>query len=123
MPAEVEGRHSAGLGRPLVVDVPTLDGPTTSPAGGSYTYYYDAEGGSHSPIVQEEHPVMAHTQLIACLLSGNNSEHEAFLRWVRKSSWRYGNQVLQGNISRILSDGHNFVLEGTLIPLLSLCQS
>ena len=52
MPAEVEGRRSAGLGRPPVVDVPTLDGPTTSPAGGSYTYYYDAEGGSHSPIVQ-----------------------------------------------------------------------
>lgn len=52
MPADVEGRRGAGLGCPPVVDVPTLAGPTPSPAGGSSTSSYDAAGGSHSPIVQ-----------------------------------------------------------------------
>lgn len=74
------------------------------------------------PSYKGEHPVMAHTQLIACLLSGIYSEHEAFLRRVRRSSWPHGNQVQQNNTSRISPDGHNFVLDGTSIPLLPLYQ-
>ncbi|MPC61343.1 hypothetical protein E2C01_055413 [Portunus trituberculatus] len=69
------------------------------------------------------HPVMKHTQLMACLLSGNNCEHEAFLRRVQRSSWPRGNQVQPSHTNHISRGGHNFVVDGTSIPLLPLYQT
>lgn len=75
------------------------------------------------PSSGEEHPIMRQTQLMACRLSGSNYEHEEFLRRVQSSSWPHGNQVRRNNTDRTLKDGHNFVLDGTLVHLIPLYQT
>lgn len=75
------------------------------------------------PSSGEEHPIMRHTQLMACLLSGSTCENEEFLRRVQTSSWPLGNQVPRNNTDRTLRDGHNFVINGTLVPLIPLSQT
>lgn len=72
------------------------------------------------PLSTEEHPVMSHTRLMACLLSGKTYENEAYLRKVRTLSWRHGNRGLKNNTSHMSTGGHNFVLDGISIPLLPL---
>lgn len=70
------------------------------------------------PSSEDDHPVMRHTQLMACLLSGDTCEQEAFRKRVRTSSWPPGDRR-QGNSTRHMSrDGYSFVTEGTSIPLL-----
>lgn len=69
------------------------------------------------PSTAEEHPIMKHTNLMACRLSGNNWENVAYLKKVRKSLWPHGNQQHLDNITLTSKGGHSFVIEGTLIPL------
>ena len=49
------------------------------------------------PSSGEEHPIMQHTQLLACLLSGSTCETKAFLRQVWTSSRPLGSQVQSNN--------------------------
>lgn len=72
------------------------------------------------PSSNAEHPVMHQTRLMGCLLSGNKSEHEEYLQRVRISSWPHGLQVQKSSTDRILEDGRNFVVGGTLIPLIPM---
>lgn len=72
------------------------------------------------PSSAEEHPIMTHTQLMACLLSGNNLEGEVYRQKVQRLSWHRGDQVRCGNIDHTLKDGHHFVIDGISIPLLRL---
>lgn len=72
------------------------------------------------PLSTEEHPVMCHTRLMACILSRTACENEAYLSKVRTLSWRHGNQELGNNIDHMSTGGHNFVIDGTSIPLLPL---
>lgn len=75
------------------------------------------------PSSGEDHPIMRNTHLMACLLSGSTYEHEEFLRTVQTSSWLLGNQAPRNNTARTLSAGHNFVLEGTLVPVIPLSRT
>lgn len=43
------------------------------------------------PSSAEMHPIMKHTRLMACLLSGRHSENGAYLQRVQTSSWPPGN--------------------------------
>lgn len=72
------------------------------------------------PCSAETHPILAHTRLMACLLSGIPSECEAYRRKVRTSSWPLGSQVLKDSTSHTSNDGQVFVVEGTSIPLLPM---
>lgn len=72
------------------------------------------------PSSREEHPIMSHTRLMTCLLSGKACENEAYLRKVRDLSWHHGNQGPGNNTGHMSTDGHNFVLDGISIPLLPL---
>ncbi|XP_076035569.1 uncharacterized protein LOC143021750 [Oratosquilla oratoria] len=72
------------------------------------------------PLSMEEHPIMSHTRLMACLLSGKACENEAYLKKVRTLSWHHGNLELANNTDHISTGGHNFVIDGTSIPLLPL---
>ncbi|XP_071521653.1 uncharacterized protein [Panulirus ornatus] len=72
------------------------------------------------PLTEEEHPILRHTRLMACLLSGNVCETVAFLRQVRTSSLPPGDLRLRGSTSHILTGGYSFVVAGTSIPLLPL---
>lgn len=75
------------------------------------------------PTSQEGHPILERSDLMACLLSGNNLEHEEYLRRVQTSSWLPGNRVRPGNTTPTSKGGHNFVVGGTLIPLIPLFQT
>ncbi|XP_045124296.1 uncharacterized protein LOC123512156 [Portunus trituberculatus] len=44
------------------------------------------------PCSAETHPILTHTRLMACLLSGTPSECETYRNKVRTSSWRLGSQ-------------------------------
>lgn len=72
------------------------------------------------PSSAEEHPIMAHTQLMACLLSGDSSEREVYRQKVRRLSWHRGDRVRCDNISHTLTDGQHFVIGGISIPLIPL---
>lgn len=72
------------------------------------------------PSTAEEHPILKQTRLMACLLSGDNCENEEFLRQVRTSSWPRGGLPLQSSISRMLTGGYNFVIQGVSVPLIPL---
>ncbi|MPC94187.1 hypothetical protein E2C01_089343 [Portunus trituberculatus] len=69
------------------------------------------------------HPLMGHTQLMAFLLSRSPFESEAYRQRAQIFSWHLGNQVQQNSTGHILEDGQTFVVEGTSIPLLPLCQT
>ena len=69
---------------------------------------------------KDEHPIMRHTKLMACMLLGKSCENEAYLQQVRTLSWRHGNRELRNNTVHMLRDGHNFVINKTLIPLIPL---
>ncbi|XP_045133112.1 uncharacterized protein LOC123517178 [Portunus trituberculatus] len=75
------------------------------------------------PSSAESHPLMGHTQLMACLLSGNPFEHEAFIKRVRGSSWHLGSQAQRSSTGHISRGGHSFVVQGISIPLIPLCQT
>lgn len=72
------------------------------------------------PLSTEDHPIMRHTKLMACLLSGKTCENEAFRQRVLKSSWPPGSQGPRNSTVRMSTDGHNFVIGGKLIPLIPL---
>ena len=72
------------------------------------------------PSLAGSHPVMRHTRLMACLLSGRPYENEAFLQQAQTSCLPHGNQALPNSTNRMSTGGNNFVLNGTLIPLLPL---
>lgn len=72
------------------------------------------------PSTEEEHPILRHTRLMACLLSGNDCETREFRRQLRTSSLPPGDLLLQGNTSHISTGGYSFVVAGTSIPLLPL---
>ena len=78
------------------------------------------KGVLSQPLSEEDHPIMQHTKLMTCLLSGNTCEAKAYQRKVQTSSWLHGDQKLRSNIGLTLTDEHNFVRDGTLIPLLLL---
>ncbi|XP_045137462.1 uncharacterized protein LOC123519890 [Portunus trituberculatus] len=44
------------------------------------------------PSSAAQHPVLVHTQLMACRLSGSLSKHEAYLQTVQTSSWPLGSR-------------------------------
>ena len=69
------------------------------------------------PSSAEEHPIMEHTSLMACRLSGNNLEHVEYLKRVRKLSWLPGNREQRDNTTHTSRGGHSFVVGETLIPL------
>lgn len=70
------------------------------------------------PASEEDHPIMRHTRLLACLLSGRLYENKAYLQQVRTSSWHPGSQAPESNIDHTLLNGNTFVVDGTLIPLI-----
>lgn len=72
------------------------------------------------PSSAEEHPIMTHTKLMACLLSGNSLEGEVYRRKVQRLSWHRGDQVRCDNTDPTLTDGHHFVIDGISIPLIPL---
>lgn len=72
------------------------------------------------PFSTEDHPIMRHTKLLACLLSGNSCEPEAFRLRVRTSSWPPGSQEPKNNTTLMLPDGCNFVVDGISIPSIPL---
>ena len=75
------------------------------------------------PSSAEDHPVMSHTRLMACLLSGKASENEAYRQRVRISSWLHGSQVQGNNTVRILEGGWSFVIDGVSIPLIPVSHT
>lgn len=72
------------------------------------------------PSIAGSHPVMRHTRLMACLLSGRAYENKAFLQQARTSCWPPGDQARLNSTGRISLGGTNFVLDGVSIPLIPL---
>lgn len=72
------------------------------------------------PLTTEEHPIMTHTKLMACLLSGRSCDNEAFRLRVRRSSWPLGSLGPKSSTVHMSTDGHSFVVDGILIPLIPL---
>ena len=72
------------------------------------------------PSSTEQHPVLEHTKLLACRLSGRLSENRAFVQRVQKLSWPLGSRGRPNNTDHTSIDGHTFVLGDTLIPFLPL---
>ena len=72
------------------------------------------------PSSAEVHLIMTHTHLMACFLSGNNSEGEVYHQKVQWLSWHRGDHVRCDNIDHTLTNGHHFVMDGMLIPLIPL---
>lgn len=66
------------------------------------------------------HPILSHTQLMACLLSGDPSDNRAYRQRVCLSSWHHGDQAHRNSTLHTSGGGHNFVVEGTSIPLIPL---
>lgn len=67
------------------------------------------------PSSTELHPIMRHTQLMACLLSGNPYKNRAYLQWVQTSIWPLGNQGQRSSTDHTSEGGHSFVTYGTSI--------
>ena len=72
------------------------------------------------PSTKAPHPIMSHTSLMACLLSGQTCRNVEFRRKLRTSSLLPGNLARRGNTAHMSRGGHCFVVEGTSIPLLQL---
>lgn len=72
------------------------------------------------PSTTDPHPIMSHTRLMACLLSGKTCRNEEFRRRLRTSYLPPGNQVLRGNTAHMSRGGRCFVVDGMSIPLLQL---
>ena len=72
------------------------------------------------PSLAGSHPVMRHTRLVACLLSGRPYENEGFLQGARTSCLLPGNPVPPNSTDPMLNGGASFVLNGTSIPLVPL---
>lgn len=72
------------------------------------------------PVTGVEHPILRHTKLMACLLSGKSCENKAFRQRVRTLSWPHGNQERRGNTAHMSTGRHSFAVEGTPIPLILL---
>lgn len=72
------------------------------------------------PSSDEEHPIMRHTRLMACSISGNTCRNKEYLRQGQKSSWPRGKQVHANNITHISGDGYCFVVDGISIPIIPL---
>ena len=68
------------------------------------------------PSTEEDHPILKHTRLMACLLSGNICETEAFLQQVQTSSWPPGDLQLRSSISH-MSTGGSFCNSWNINPL------
>ncbi|XP_045101188.1 uncharacterized protein LOC123498111 isoform X1 [Portunus trituberculatus] len=62
------------------------------------------------PSTLEEHPIMTHTRLLACLLSRNTCENVEYLRQAQTSSWPHGDPQPQSSIGHTLLGGYNFVI-------------
>lgn len=72
------------------------------------------------PSSSKQHPVLQHTTLMACRLSGKISENKAFLQKLQTSSWPRGSRGQPDSTVHTSADGHNFVIGDTLIPLIPL---
>lgn len=72
------------------------------------------------PSTSEEHPILNHTRLMACLLSGNSCDNEEFRRQVRTSSCHHGGQQRQSSTAHMSTGGYSLEIEGTSIPLIPL---
>lgn len=72
------------------------------------------------PSMTGPHPVMSHTKLMVCLLSGETCRNEEFRRQLQTSYLLPGSQALRGSTAHMYKGGHSFVVEGRLIPLLQV---
>lgn len=72
------------------------------------------------PSSTECHPIMRHTQLMACKLSGTILKHEAYLQKLQTSSWHHGNQEQPKLTQHTLAGGHSFVIGDKLIPVIQM---
>ncbi|KAK3894844.1 hypothetical protein Pcinc_001418 [Petrolisthes cinctipes] len=102
------------------VDVTAMDGNATQDARRRTSAYQEKEKMLSHPATAEEHPIMRHTKLMACLLSGKSCENEAYLQRVRTYSWLHGDQGPRNSIDHKSADGQSFAIEGTSIPLIPL---
>lgn len=66
------------------------------------------------------HPLQRKLRLLACVLSGNLSRHEAFMERLKASSVLHGEVQPRNNMPVILRDGDPFVLNGQVIPCVPL---
>ena len=72
------------------------------------------------PSIAGSHPVMQHTRLMACLLSGRACENRVFLQQAQTFCWHPGDRAQLDSTAHISLDGTSFVLDGVSIPLLPL---
>lgn len=72
------------------------------------------------PSTLEEHPIMSHTRLMACLLSGNSCENAVYLRRARTSSWLRGGPQPRSSIDHTFIGGYSFAVGNASIPLIPL---
>lgn len=72
------------------------------------------------PSTTAPHPIMSHTRLMACLLSGKPCKNEEFQRRLQTSYLLPGDQALRGSTAHMSRGGHSFVVDGMSIPLLQL---
>ena len=72
------------------------------------------------PASGEEHPVMSHTKLMACRLSGILYDNRVFMQRLQTLSLLPGSQAQESSITHTLDGGPSFVLEGISVPLLPL---
>ncbi|KAK3890263.1 hypothetical protein Pcinc_005794 [Petrolisthes cinctipes] len=66
------------------------------------------------PSTTEEHPIMRHTKLMACSLSGKTYENKAYLQRVRTSYWLHGDQERRNSIDHITIKPHKEVSKDTI---------
>jgi hypothetical protein len=66
------------------------------------------------------HPLHRQLQLAACRLSGNLSEHKAFVAKLQTSSWRPGVQIPKSSTSRICNVGNDIALNEIVIPFIQM---
>lgn len=74
------------------------------------------------PSTAEPHPLLKHTSLMACLLSGNPYENRAYLQRAQKSLWHPGNLAQRSSTGHTSEGGPSFVIDGISIPLIPLHQ-
>lgn len=72
------------------------------------------------PHSAELHPLHRNLQLLACVLSGSRSKHEAFMDRLKRSSLLRGENPPQLSTHVTLQNGNVSVLDGVIIPFVPL---
>jgi hypothetical protein len=70
-----------------------------------------------------KHPLHKKLNLLACLISGDNFKHQAFLKRLKTSSCKHGDLQPKSSILAQSINGHSIVVKGVQIPFLRQLNS